>query len=99
MSHMVKQVHKGDGWIIETSDGSVVVVDYDAPAIDRLRTQIGERVWIEDICGTLESVTYVRGWFGRYSAPGYLDCTSWEYDTNRRRLERTLRDLYSDEEC
>lgn len=35
------------------------------------------------------------GWYaGRYSAPGYLDCTAWEYDTNRRRLERTLRDLH-----
>lgn len=31
---------------------------------------------------------------GRYSAPGYLDCTDYEFDTNKRRLERTLRDLY-----
>lgn len=31
---------------------------------------------------------------GRYSAPGYLDCTDWEFDINKRRLERTLRDLY-----
>lgn len=31
---------------------------------------------------------------GRYSAPGYLDCTDWEYDTNLRRLRRTLRETY-----
>lgn len=33
---------------------------------------------------------------GRYSAPGYMDCTEWEYDTNKRRLERTLREQYGD---
>lgn len=38
-----------------------------------------------------------RKWYaGRYSAPGYLDCTDYEYDTNLRRLEKTLRDLYGE---
>lgn len=31
---------------------------------------------------------------GRYSAPGYLDCTDWSYDTNRKRLTRELREMY-----
>lgn len=31
---------------------------------------------------------------GRYSAPGYMDCTDWEYGSNKRRLERELRDMY-----
>jgi hypothetical protein len=34
---------------------------------------------------------------GRYSAPGYLDCTDWTFDTNKRRLERELRAMYSPE--
>jgi len=47
---------------------------------------------------TLEDVVYIKSaWWGRYSAPGYLDCTDWQYDTNRRRLERTLRDYYGNE--
>lgn len=33
---------------------------------------------------------------GRYSAPGYLDCTDWSFDTNKRRLERELRDMYGE---
>lgn len=33
---------------------------------------------------------------GRYSAPGYLDCTDWHYGTNKRELERELRVYYSD---
>lgn len=30
----------------------------------------------------------------RYSASGYLDCTDWSYDSNKRRLEREVRQLY-----
>ena len=44
--------------------------------------------------GNVDVVVTHNVYAGRYSAPGYLDCTDWEYDTNKRRLERTLRDLY-----
>lgn len=33
---------------------------------------------------------------GRYSAPGYLDCTDWSYDANKRRLVKELRDMYGE---
>lgn len=37
-----------------------------------------------------------RGWYAcRYSAPGYLDCTDWHYGTNRRALEKEVRNLYN----
>lgn len=33
-----------------------------------------------------------RKWYaGRYSAPGYLDCTDWAFGRNRRALEKELR--------
>jgi hypothetical protein len=32
----------------------------------------------------------------RYTEPGYLDCTPWEYDSNRRRLEKMVRDIYGE---
>jgi hypothetical protein len=36
-----------------------------------------------------------RNWYaGWYSAPGYMDCTDYSYGTNRRRLERELREMY-----
>jgi len=36
-------------------------------------------------------------WYAaRYTMPGYLDCTLWHYDTNRRRLERDVRDTYGE---
>ncbi len=35
---------------------------------------------------------------GRYSAPGYMDCTDFSYNTNRRRLERELRMMYGEGE-
>lgn len=38
-----------------------------------------------------------RGWYAcRYSATGYLDCTDWQYGTNRRALEKEVRNLYGE---
>lgn len=37
-----------------------------------------------------------KRWAGRYSASGYLDCTDWFYDSNKRRLTRDLRELYGE---
>jgi NAD-dependent SIR2 family protein deacetylase len=37
-----------------------------------------------------------RQYAGRFSAPGYLDCTEWLFDANKRSLERTLREIYGD---
>ena len=33
---------------------------------------------------------------GRYSAPGYMDCTDWHYGSNYRELCRELEELYGD---
>ncbi len=37
-----------------------------------------------------------RQYAARYSAPGYLDCTDWNYGRNKRQLIRELRDMYGD---
>lgn len=38
-----------------------------------------------------------RNWYaGRYSMPGYLDCTDFSYGKNLRALRRELRELYGD---
>lgn len=51
-------------------------------------------------CGTgvADKLTFERlpgkYYAGRYSAPGYLDCTDWIYNCNLRKLKRELRELY-----
>jgi hypothetical protein len=52
--------------------------------------------------GTLDPESFwyspSRNWYaGRYSAPGYLDCTDWNYSKNRREMARELRDMYGDD--
>ena len=40
-----------------------------------------------------------RNWYAaRYQAPGYMDCTEWNYGKNKRELERETRDMYGDNE-
>ena len=98
MPFMEKQVYQGDGWIAETDNGAVVIYDWNAPDVEALSAKIGQKVHIGDVYVTLEAISYVRGYFGRYSAPGYLDCTPWEYSASRVELERLLADLYGDRE-
>ena len=47
--------------------------------------------------GTIDADTFLecgRQYAGRYSADGYIDCTDWHFDANKRRLERDLREMY-----
>jgi hypothetical protein len=85
---------KTDVPIAHTSEGDVILYDWNSPDVDDLAQQVGRKVTLGDIYGVLESVTWHKGYVGRYSADGYLDCTPWEFDTNKRRLAKTLRDLY-----
>lgn len=47
--------------------------------------------------GNILSVRLLKEqYIGRFSAAGYMDCTDWHYDTNRKRLERELKESYGD---
>lgn len=70
----------------------------DDPNGDRDAMKAGT-YYCRDCGGYVDPETFIehkRSYAGRYSANGYMDCTDWHYDTNRRRLERELRDLYGD---
>lgn len=66
---------------------------------DRDKLEAGTAKCSNCLTGTVDKETYMdlgRKWYAaRYSAPGYLDCTEYEYDTNYRRLERTMRQEYA----
>ncbi len=54
----------------------------------------------DECSGTTEPATFHycgRQYAGRYSAPGYMDCTSWSYDPSKARLARELRDMYGED--
>jgi hypothetical protein len=41
---------------------------------------------------TVIEIEVIEGYFGRFSAPGYLDCTAWVYGATKRELNEHLRD-------
>lgn len=102
--HMERQVFQGDGWEIQLDGGeSFASPEFNAPDVDELRNLIGtnRKVTIGDgLYGRVESVVYLdnKTWWGRLSAPGYLDATPWSYGTTRQEVERELDDLYGEEE-
>ena len=46
----------------------------------------------------IDVIEVVYGHFGRYQAPGYLDCTPWSFDTDPDALEAYLNEFYGDED-
>jgi hypothetical protein len=46
-----------------------------------------------------EDVETVFGWFARYSAPGYMDCTGWSgpYEAEEEAIE-DIKAMYGDED-
>lgn len=62
----------------------------------------GQKEWMRQISeyceGAVQAVALkVNVYYGRYSAPGYMDCTSWSWSRNRRELEAELNSMYGDE--
>jgi hypothetical protein len=98
------------GWQVETTHGTELIPedvvscvgfpgpDYDA---DKVSPEVWEEVCdlLRDYCeGEIQSATVVNGYFGRYSAPGYMDCTEWNFDTDPKALAAYLDEMYGDDD-
>ena len=81
---MKNAVEYGTFYVGETTEGTVIL-HHDVFEIEREHYQLlrGER-WHKQ-----------PGWYGRLSAPGYLDCTDWSgpYPSEREASE-ALNDMY-----
>jgi len=100
--HMERQVFQNDGWVIETDDGDFASPDFNAPDVDELRAMVGsrQRVTVGELYGRVEAVHYLpkKTWWGRLSAPGYLDATPYVYGKSRQEVEGELDNLYGEED-
>lgn len=53
----------------------------------------------ENCGGRMDPETFMdcgRQYAGRYSAPGYMDCTGLSFSPNKRTLARELREMYGE---
>jgi hypothetical protein len=62
---------------------------------DECAHAVGER-WNAMESRSIKDISLGQQYAGRYSAPGYMDCTSWSYGKNKRVLARELRDMYGE---
>lgn len=82
------------GYRIETSEGTFFIP---ASVSGLLTCPTAESV--RDYCeGKVETIAEVTGYFGRYSASGYLDSTDWYFNEDRAALEQELDALYGSSE-
>lgn len=84
MSFMRLDVQHFSAYVVETTEGSEIVP---LAACGTLHSahMVGSEGDNADVCDKLatycngepQSYKVIQGWFARYSAPGYLDCTDW----------------------
>ena len=88
MSFMKKQIEDARGsFEVTCEDGSVFYVS----AWDAESTSDFNAMRPEAYTSSVQSVRVLTtGYLARLSAPGYLDCTDWEYGTDKHRLLRSL---------
>lgn len=93
------------GWQVETDNGTEFLPGDVVPVPSSLAigaTIDGEDSILDslhDYCeGKIQSAEVVQGYFGRYSADGYMDCTSWDFDTDKQALADRLDEYYGDED-
>jgi hypothetical protein len=96
MSFMEKQVRNFSTWQVETTCGTETVpcdVCNIADIADYIEGTLREST--KDDPDTLK----VTGYFGRLSAPGYLDCTEWSgpFDTEKEAKDY-LTEMYGDDD-
>jgi len=99
---MVPDIQQGLGLCVECEDGSTDFLPEDVIGV--FGHAIGEDLTDEEVSqladyveGTPESATVICGWFGRMRAPGYMDCTSWEFADNYTGIAESLVSAYGNE--
>ena len=92
MSFMEKEIVYGSGYEIETDRGSSFFLPSDVLSGDPCGADLAtlSQYQPENVDGKPARARMVRGYFGRLSAPGYLDCTDWEFATSKREINRML---------
>lgn len=108
MSHMEPDISaKQRGWRVEVNHetwyvpGDVVPVpgfiklgvpmpvdENEAGVPDVLAKRLRDYVGL----GSISEIEAIEGYFGRWSAPGYLDCTEWQFDKTLRGIREALQD-------
>lgn len=102
------------GWRVETDNGTEYLPDDVVSVPEWLKTAATVRAdggplesavfdelayMLRDYCeGSIREIEAVYGYFGRYSAAGYMDCTPWHFDTDEETLCAELEEYYGGEE-
>lgn len=107
MPFMEPELCKGEFYLVETECGTELVpidvcgtLDLDPPhGYDEGYKPATIRALRDYLEGSrIDEIVLESGWYGRYSAPGYMDCTSWSWAKSRKALVRELREMYGDAE-
>lgn len=90
MAFMKAYVYQGKFWLVETTHGTECV-PFDVES-DSTRLSVYVDGEIEEIPDGPHA-----GFYGRYSADGYMDCTSWHWGASEADVLAELERAYGDD--
>jgi hypothetical protein len=104
-------IYKGDFYLVDGRNGTDMVpadlVDIDIPVGCEIRNDDPEtadvfadavaklRDFVESPRG-IQSIERHEGFYGRYSAPGYMDATDWSWGATEDEVREELDRMYGD---
>lgn len=102
MSFMKKQIYYGSYFEIDTTAGvEIVPADLINGTGDGIKSalpcELADYLKGKPLDET-EEIAVQKGWFGRMSASGYLDCTAWSAYKTQEKANQDLDDMYGEEE-
>lgn len=95
MTFMQTFIFKGSGILVSHNDGSTTFLPEDvvglSPSARALAPYVEGDLDLEDGKPIIE---VFDGYYGRLSAPGYMDCADWVWGNTEAEVRVTLDDLY-----
>lgn len=107
MSFMKPVIYQGAFYLVETSEGTELI-PFDVVG-GNIGLQMGETWYGEEsiwksvltalspfVNTHVDSVELTSGFYGWYSADGYMDCTDWVWADTEEEVSSTLEEYYGD---
>ena len=97
---MEPQVYEADGLQVDTTQGIVFIPEVTMPKsadVPDFFPSIKDYLEV-DKSQDVYDIERIHGWFGRYSAPGYLDATDWIFGNTEEEVREELERLYGMDE-
>jgi len=103
MSFMQPEIYEASYWEVDGNCGVDIIPEFVHPTLPVDASDKEVKAQIPQLMEFTESTEIYgaeihTGFIGRYSAPGYMDCTPWVSGSTEREVAEYLEEFYGEDE-